>query len=270
MAAATEDIFTKLDHLSLLSKVVLVLETHTGLGDVVLAKFITGLGRSCETVDEFNSKVQENGAQMADYFVCTLFTIIHTIRRPKPPKPEKVSKKDSNKRNRDGCELYTVHKGRVAKVMDNGFFVQLNDQGGREGLVHVSQISNRRIRNAKDVVKRDQEVYVKVVSVSGRKLSLSMRDVNQRTGKDLLPLEKKSSEGDGLRTNPLVSKDRPVTKIGISGIRIEEEDDVFAPSRRRPSKRMSSPEKWELRKRLRLKPGRTAGFFWNILWTCPL
>ncbi|BFG37689.1 hypothetical protein CerSpe_239630 [Prunus speciosa] len=72
-----------------------------------------------------------------------------------------------------------------------------------------------------------------------------MRDVNQRTGKDLLPLEKKSSEGDGLRTNPLVSMDRPVTRIGISGIRIEEEDDVFAPSRRQPSKRMSSPEKWE-------------------------
>ncbi|CAB4266191.1 unnamed protein product [Prunus armeniaca] len=297
MAAATEDVFTKLDHLSLLSKVVSELETHTGLGDVVLAEFITDLGRSCETVDEFNSKLQENGAQMADYFVRTLFTIIHAISRPKPPKPEKVSKKDrvfepvkenrncreedeeerrggrrdryrynerdrherrisdeererrhadlGNERNRDGCELYTVHKGRVARVMDNGCFVQLNDQGGREGLVHVSQISNRRIRNARDVVKRDQEVFVKVVSVSGRKLSLSMRDVDQRTGKDLLPLEKKSSEGDGLRTNPLASKDRTVTRIGISGIRIEEEDDVFAPSRRRPLKRMSSPEKWE-------------------------
>ncbi|BFG37690.1 hypothetical protein CerSpe_239640 [Prunus speciosa] len=186
MAAATEDIFTKLDHLSLLSKVVLELETHTGLGDIVLAEFITDLGRSCETVDEFNSKLQENDAQMADYFVCTLFTIIHAIRRPKPPKPEKVSKKDSvfepvkenrncrevdeedrrggrrdryrdserdrhetrrsdedrerrrhadlgNQRNRDGCELYTVHKGRVARVVYNGCFVQLNDQGGREG-----------------------------------------------------------------------------------------------------------------------------------------
>lgn len=143
----------------------------------------------------------------------------------------------------DEPELYKVYKGRVSRVMDTGCFVQLNDFRGKEGLVHVSQIATRRISNAKDVVKRDQEVYVKVISVSGQKLSLSMRDVDQNTGKDLLPL-KKSENDDVFRTNPTSgSRAAPVTRTGLSGIRITEEDGV-APSRR-PLKRMSSPERWE-------------------------
>ncbi|KAH0981120.1 hypothetical protein GBA52_008297 [Prunus armeniaca] len=76
----------------------------------------------------------------------------------------------------------------------------------------------------------------------GQKLSLSMRNVDQHTGKDLLPL-KKRSKNDALRMNPFFSKDGPVTRTGLSGIRIVEKDDV-GPSRR-PLKRMSSPEKWE-------------------------
>ncbi|KAH0981111.1 hypothetical protein GBA52_008288 [Prunus armeniaca] len=152
----------------------------------------------------------------------------------------------------DEPELYQVYKGRVSRVMDTGCFVQLNDLRGKEGLVHVSQMATRRISNAKDVVKRDQEVYVKVISISGQKLSLSMRDVDQHTGKDLLPL-KKSSEDDALRTNPSFSKDGPVTRTGLSGIRIVEEDDV-GPSRR-PLKRMSSPEKWEAKQLIASEEG---------------
>ncbi|KAM7509680.1 hypothetical protein LguiA_020133 [Lonicera macranthoides] len=142
-------------------------------------------------------------------------------------------------------ELYKVYKGRVSRVMDTGCFVQLNDIRGKEGLVHVSQIASRRIANAKDVVKRDQEVYVKVISISGQKLSLSTRDVDQDTGKDLLPL-KKSSEDAAFRTNPSgLNNGVPMTRTGLSGIKITEED-VSALSRR-PLKRMSSPEKWEVK-----------------------
>ncbi|XP_031286935.1 probable pre-mRNA-splicing factor ATP-dependent RNA helicase DEAH5 [Pistacia vera] len=141
----------------------------------------------------------------------------------------------------DEPELYNVYRGRVSRVMDTGCFVQLSDFKGKEGLVHVSQMATRRISNAKDVVKRDQEVYVKVISVSGQKLSLSMRDVDQNTGKDLLPLKK--SEDDASRINPSGSKDGPMSRTGLSGIRIVEEEDAV-PSRR-PLKRMSSPERWE-------------------------
>ncbi|ONI32449.1 hypothetical protein PRUPE_1G368500 [Prunus persica] len=147
----------------------------------------------------------------------------------------------------DEPKLYQVYKGRVSRVMDTGCFVQLNDLRGNESLM-----ATRRISNAKDVVKRDQEVYVKVISISGQKLSLSIWDVDQYTGKDLLPL-KKSSEDDALRTNPSFSKDGPMTRTGLSGIRIVEEDEV-GPSRR-PLKRMSSPEKWEAKRLIASEEG---------------
>nr|XP_010926652.1 probable pre-mRNA-splicing factor ATP-dependent RNA helicase DEAH5 isoform X2 [Elaeis guineensis] len=374
MAPAAEDGLKKLEYLSLVSKICTELESHVGCGDKVLAEFITELGRRSETVEEFDAKLKENGAEMPDYFVRTLLTIIHAIVPPKPKsaKPSSDQNQDkkkssafpalsrpddlerakelrreiehdaemkaasearsrdehhdrdggrdrerhrhrdrdrdgdrdrdrdrrrdrdreyrrdrdrdrdwdrhnrdrshrrdrdrdrddnsraydeeeedgrdgrnpnpSNRRYADEPELYRVYKGRVSRVMDTGCFIQLNDFKGKEGLVHVSQIANRRVANAKDAVKRDQEVFVKVISVSGQKLSLSMRDVDQKTGKDLLPM-RKNSEDEALRANPSSGNNGPVTRTGLSGITIVEEEDN-GPSRR-PLKRMSSPEKWE-------------------------
>lgn len=367
MGKGTEsDGLKKLEYLSLVSKVCTELETHLGFGDKVLAEFITEMGRKCETVDEFDAKLKENGAEMPDYFVRTLLTIIHAILPPKPKsKSDKGSKKEGDStfsalkikdgkervkelekeiedeaktrkrleedaeedkyrdrdrderrerrnidreereraryggredrdRNRDRDdrnknidreergihgevkgrrrkhgdrdrnrgdeydnerdderresrnnqleepELYQVYKGKVSRVMDKGCFVQFHDFRGKEGLVHVSQMATRRISNAKEVVKRDQEVYVKVISVSGSNLSLSMSDVDQNSGKDLLPL-KRSEMDDGLRNNRNDGGGSG-SRIGLSGIKITEEDVV--PSRR-PLKRMSSPERWE-------------------------
>ncbi|KAK6151958.1 hypothetical protein DH2020_014593 [Rehmannia glutinosa] len=352
-ADSVEDGLKKLEYLSLVSKVCTELETHLGFGDKVLAEFITELGRNCQTVEEFDAKLKENGAEMPDYFVRTLLTIIHAILPPKQKlrskkgvedgeksafsalkikdskervkelekeieedvksrrrlevedeehkynrdngrrekrrdrererdryedrddydddkgggryrerdrdmnrdewnrrngyDEEKDDRKDSRKEMNDQPqepELYNVYKGRVSRVMDTGCFVQLDAFKGREGLVHVSQMATRRIGNAKDVVKRDQEVYVKVISVSGNKLSLSMRDVDQNSGKDLLPL-KRSEEDNGFRTNPSGRNDGGGmgSRTGLSGIKITEDDDA-GPSRR-PLKRMSSPERWE-------------------------
>lgn len=89
-----EDGLKKLEYLSLVSKVCTELESHTGTGDKVLAEFITELGRSSENVEEFDVKLKENGAEMPDYFVRTLLTIIHAILPPKP--------KDSKKEKESG------------------------------------------------------------------------------------------------------------------------------------------------------------------------
>ncbi|KAM5582342.1 putative pre-mRNA-splicing factor ATP-dependent RNA helicase DEAH5 [Rosa sericea] len=250
----------KLEYLSLISKVCSELETNLGqqYGDKDLAEFITDMGRNSKNVDEFNAKLNEFGAEIPDYFVRNLLTIIHAVLAPN--KNQSSSKEEEEDKPRDRSresrcknkdqeynsgepELYGVYKGRVSRVMDAGCFVELSCFRG-EGLVHVSQIAKRRIGNAKDVVKRDQQVYVKVVSISGQKLSLSMKDVDQKTGKDLLPL-KKSSEYDARRSNPSMSKHGSVSRTSLSGIRIVEEDS-FVQSRR-PRKRMSSPERWEIK-----------------------
>uniref|UniRef100_A0A7C8ZHG2 RNA helicase n=1 Tax=Opuntia streptacantha TaxID=393608 RepID=A0A7C8ZHG2_OPUST len=84
-----EQALKKLEYLSLVSKVCSELETHVGVGDKVVAEFITELGRKCHSVDEFDAKLKENGAEMPDYFVRTLLTIIHAIL---PPSPESEKK----------------------------------------------------------------------------------------------------------------------------------------------------------------------------------
>lgn len=68
--------------------------------------------------------------------------------------------------------------------MDFGAFIELQGLRSRfEGLVHVSEISKTRPGSAKDVLKRGQEVWVKVLRIGAaggkQQLSLSMRDVDQ-------------------------------------------------------------------------------------------
>ena len=86
-----------------------------------------------------------------------------------------------------------VYKGKVVKIVDFGAFV--NFFGKRDGLVHVSQIENRRLNHPSDVLKEGQEVYVKLLGFDDRgKVRLAMKMVDQETGEELPPEEKKKKE----------------------------------------------------------------------------
>ncbi|KAG9459931.1 hypothetical protein H6P81_004439 [Aristolochia fimbriata] len=229
----------KLQFLSLINKVCTELESHIGCGEKVLAEFITNLGRESETLDEFDTKLKDNGAEMPDYFVRTLLTIIHAILPPKPKSQGEKKKSEEGKITAFAALAIADDKER-AKELEKEILRETRQ--GKEGLVHITQMAKRRVTNAKDVVKRGQEVFIKVISKSGNKLSLSMKDVDQDTGKDLLPM-KKSSEEETNRTNPASANPGPTTRTGLSGIPIVE--DITTVPSRRPLKRMSSPEKWE-------------------------
>jgi polyribonucleotide nucleotidyltransferase len=85
-----------------------------------------------------------------------------------------------------------VYKGKVVKLVDFGAFV--NFFGKRDGLVHVSQIENRRLNHPSDVLKEGQEVWVKLLGFDDRgKVRLSMKVVDQATGKELT---KEEAEAD--------------------------------------------------------------------------
>ncbi|QPM91633.1 polyribonucleotide nucleotidyltransferase [Pseudooceanicola algae] len=76
-----------------------------------------------------------------------------------------------------------IYKGKVVKIVDFGVFV--NFFGKRDGLVHVSQIENRRLNHPSDVLKEGQEVWVKLVGFDDRgKVRLSMKMVDQQTGEE--------------------------------------------------------------------------------------
>ena len=76
-----------------------------------------------------------------------------------------------------------IYKGTVVKLVDFGAFV--NFFGKRDGLVHVSQIENRRLNHPSDVLKEGQEVWVKLLGFDDRgKVRLSMKVVDQETGEE--------------------------------------------------------------------------------------
>ncbi|MDD5585679.1 MAG: polyribonucleotide nucleotidyltransferase [Alphaproteobacteria bacterium] len=81
-------------------------------------------------------------------------------------------------------EVGTIYPGKVVKVVDFGAFV--NFLGSKDGLVHISEISQQRIGKVSDVVNVGDDVRVKVLGVDDRgKVKLSMKAVDQKTGQDL-------------------------------------------------------------------------------------
>ncbi len=82
------------------------------------------------------------------------------------------------------AEVGKVYDGKVVNMVDFGAFV--NFMGGKDGLVHVSEIRNERTEKVTDVLSEGQAVKVKVLEIDPRgKVRLSMRVVDQETGAEL-------------------------------------------------------------------------------------
>lgn len=77
----------------------------------------------------------------------------------------------------------TVVEGTVEQMMDYGVFVDIGD--GISGLVHISQISERRLNHPKQAVKVGDKVKVKITKIQGNKISLSMKEANEVTNKEV-------------------------------------------------------------------------------------
>ncbi|MCB9959193.1 MAG: polyribonucleotide nucleotidyltransferase [Rhodospirillaceae bacterium] len=81
-------------------------------------------------------------------------------------------------------EVGTVYTGKVVKTVDFGAFV--NFLGTRDGLVHISELAQKRVGKVTDVVNVGDQVKVKCLGVDDRgKVKLSMKVVDQETGEDL-------------------------------------------------------------------------------------
>lgn len=71
----------------------------------------------------------------------------------------------------------SVVQGKVVRIMPFGAFVQI--EPGLEGLVHISQIAEKRINKVEDVLQVGQEINVKIVQINeeDKKIKLSMKDI---------------------------------------------------------------------------------------------
>ncbi len=91
-------------------------------------------------------------------------------------------------------EVGEIYEGKVVKVMDFGAFV--NFFGPKDGLVHISELSPKRVGKVTDVVKEGDVVKVKLLGFDDRgKVRLSMKQVDQATGEDLSKKQEPAPEG---------------------------------------------------------------------------
>jgi polyribonucleotide nucleotidyltransferase len=104
------------------------------------------------------------------------------------------------------AEVGKIYDGKVVNIVDFGAFV--NFMGGKDGLVHVSEMRNERVEKPTDVVSEGQAVKVKVLEVDPRgKVRLSMRVVDQETGAELEDT-RPPREGGGRDRGPRGDGDR--------------------------------------------------------------
>ena len=90
-------------------------------------------------------------------------------------------------------EVGQVYKGKVVKIVEFGAFV--NFFGARDGLVHISQMADRRLKHASEILKEGSEVYVKVMGFDDRgKVRLVMKGIDQKTGKEVASTGEPGSE----------------------------------------------------------------------------
>lgn len=185
--------------------------------------------------------------------------------RPRSPSPARGGRYDGGRGRSGGVRslddrpvLYKIYNGKVVGLKDFGAFVALEGVAGRVegevsslshrqwsdillGLVHVSSIqAGARANSASDLLSRGQPVKVKVLSVAGSRVSLSMKDVDQMTGRDLTPYLRIKSEAE-LEEEERARAARVSSGANSVSLRSRDEAPV------RSAKRLTSPERWELK-----------------------
>lgn len=136
--------------------------------------------------------------------------------------------------------MHKVYEGHVTGIKDFGAFVNLHHVRGRvDGLVHVSRLAaGQRVNHPADLVSKGQQVYVKVTSIEGTRIGLSMKGIDQETGMDDEPQERFMT---GANTEALGGGPRN----GVAPEPSAMPRDTLGPPKR--TKRMTSPERWEIR-----------------------
>lgn len=158
------------------------------------------------------------------------------------------------------AELYGIYDGKITNILDFGCFVELSGiHPRREGLVHIAQVQQGMVRDLKAVVKRGQAVKVKIISMTGSKVALSMKEVDQITGADLLP--ERSKEAMNKLAADMRNPSRPDnndlggggkgsmpinTGVDMQKFRDQQMEDEQQ-GRNTNKKKLSSPELWEAR-----------------------
>jgi len=145
-----------------------------------------------------------------------------------------------NVKNQDARPvLYKIYDGTVTNIANFGCFVSFSGVTGKvEGLVSINAIAKGRVNHPSDLVSRGQRVKVKVVSIVGDKIALSMVDVDQNTGADLTPHLRIKTDAELAQEEAQYAARHVNHSVGAG----------FADDNRSSSaRRLTSPERWEIK-----------------------
>lgn len=98
---------------------------------------------------------------------------------------------NNTKRSKPSLEPYTITQGRVEKTLDFGVVVSLMDFPGKEGVAYKSQLP---ANYTKGDFRKNQSIWVKILSVTPQKIVVSIKDVDQKTGHDLMPHRNRAAQ----------------------------------------------------------------------------
>lgn len=174
-------------------------------------------------------------------------------RRSKSPRDRRRKSRSRDKKPQldTDPQVGKIYTGKVTSIKHFGCFVSIEGLvKDVEGLCHISELrSESRVTDVTEVVKRFQVVKVKVLSFSGTRTSLSLKDVDQETGRDLNPERSgrllarpeipEPSSSDLTMRNP----DNPI----LEGIKNPEglKNDNFG--RNKTVSKLSDMDRWEIK-----------------------
>ena len=159
----------------------------------------------------------------------------HDFKRPPAPEIDDVPK------------MFKVYDGTVTGVKDFGAFVNIQGVKGKvDGLVHISAMQEgARVNHPSDLVSRGQSVKVKVMTMQDKRIGLSMKEVDQVTGRDLAPQKRLASGANMERLDGMGPEENGNGRYGATGDVLVIEGDMNG-KQMRNKKRMTSPERWEI------------------------
>ena len=80
-------------------------------------------------------------------------------------------------------EVNGIYEGTVTRIMPFGAFVDVG--GGKEGLLHISKISSKRVEKVEDVLAIGDEVTVKVIEIDSQgRINLSMKELEASSAEE--------------------------------------------------------------------------------------
>eukprot|EP00939_MAST-03C_sp_MAST-3C-sp1_P003913 g3913.t1 len=276
MATLTKNMspMDKLQYLSLVSKVCTELENHIHVGDKTLAEFIIHLCEGTKSSLEFVGKLKANGAELPKSFAKNLYNIIQKM-KPKRNGSTSSSSTIDHRKEEHSIDPLKKSPGKFTGLAipdappvsafsededeeDFGAFVALKGFGGRgsrtdpknkgsEGLVHITRLQRGgKVQHPKDVVRRGQMVKVKVLAKAGSRLTLSMRDVDQASGRDLAPEQQKLIQS--FRRGGTAGSGVNAVAVGGGAVTVRESrrEEEEARRSRRAVRQLSDYEKWEV------------------------